>query len=433
MPKHDIKFLLVTIGVIITLAQPSRASDDWPVWRGPTKDGIASPGQQPPVHWDDRTNVRWKSKIPGRGHSSPIIVGQRIFLTTCQEAKGTQSVLCFSRESGDLLWQTTICTGNLSPQIHPNNTHASQTIVATQDRLFANFWNNDQVELASLDHDGNLIWQKTVGDFLPKYPFGYGASPCLFDDLVIVSLECEKIGALVAFHQKDGKERWRTPRDRGTGYSSPIVHRVAGRDQLLISGSWSVRSYDPKDGQPLWSVEGPWEVTCGTMVSTALDLYVGWPAPSIPITVDLVFASGGYPRGKTLAIRASGEVELLWSNRVKSYEQSLLVNGGFVYGVSDRGVVYCWDAVTGQERWKQRLAGPISASPVMAGGNIYITTERGKTFVFQASPEKYIPVAENQLGQSSFASLTMVNSRIYARVGFQDKGQASQWLYCLAQ
>lgn len=433
MLNHDVKLFLLMAWTVTTLAQVTWATDDWPVWRGPTKDGIAAPGQQPPVQWDDRTNVLWKSKLPGRGHSSPIIVGPRIFLTTSQESKGTQSVLCLSRESGELLWETTICTGNLSTQIHPNNTHASPTIVATDDRLFANFWNNDHVELASLDHEGNLIWKKTAGKFLPKYPFGYGASPCLFQDLVIVSLECEKIGALVAFHQKDGEERWRTPCIRGTGYSSPIVQRVADRDQLLISGSWSVRSYDPKDGQPLWSVEGPWEVTCGTMVSAALPLQVGWPTPSIPITVDLVFASGGFPRGKTLAIRASGEVGLLWSNRVKSYEQSLLVDNGFVYGVSDRGVGYCWNAATGQEMWKQRLAGPVSASPVMAGGNIYITTERGKTFVFQASPEKYIPVAENQLGQSSFASLTVVNSRIYARVGFKDDGRGNQWLYCLAR
>ncbi len=408
---------LILFGWLVGLSHGSHASDDWPVWRGPTRDGIAPAGQHPPIHWDEATHVLWKTKIPGRGNSSPIIVGDQIFLTTSQASDQTQSVVSIDRKTGKRLWQTTICQGNLSPKIHRNNTHATPTIAATGNRLFACFWNNNRVELAALDHDGKIIWKKTAGQFISRYPYGYGASPCLYKDTVIVSSECEKLGSMAAFDQADGTEIWRTPRNQGTGYSSPIVQRVAGRDQLLISGSSRVTSYDPHNGKEIWSVPGPWEVTCGTMV----------------FHENIVFANGGFPRGSTIAVKADGSGKVVWSNPVKSYEQSMLAHKGYIYSVSDNGVGYCWNALTGEEMWKQRLAGPVSASPILAGDNIYITTERGKTFVFSADPQRCELVAENQLGDSCFASLTIVNDRIYIRVGFQRDGKTQQWLYCLAR
>ena len=408
---------LILFGWLVGLSHCSHASDDWPVWRGPTRDGIAPAGQHPPIHWDEATHVLWKTKIPGHGNSSPIIVGDQIFLTTSQASDQTQSVVSIDRKTGKRLWQTTICQGDLSPKIHRNNTHATPTIAATGNRLFACFWNNNRVELAALDHDGKIIWKKTAGQFISRYPYGYGASPCLYKDTVIVSSECEKLGSMAAFDQADGTEIWRTPRNQGTGYSSPIVQRVADRDQLLISGSSRVTSYDPHNGKEIWSIKGPWEVTCCTMV----------------FHENIVFANGGFPRGSTIAVKADGSGKVAWSNPVKSYEQSMLAHKGYIYAVSDNGVGYCWNALTGEEMWKQRLAGPVSASPVLAGGNIYITTERGKTFVFKANPSAFEPVAENQLGDSCFASLTIVDDRIYARVGFQRDGDTQQWLYCLAR
>ena len=422
---------LFFFGWLFTLSQRSVASDDWPVWRGPNKNGIAPVKQNPPVHWDTTNNVLWKTKIPGRGHSSPVIVGDQIFLTTSQISKETQSVLSLDRATGKQLWDTTICQGNLNDSIHPNNSHASPTIAATANRLFVCFWNNNQVELAALNHKGNIIWKKTAGKFISRYPFGYGASPCLYQNMVIVSSECEQIGSLAAFNQVDGSEIWRTPRDQGTGYSSPIVLRIADRDQLLLSGSSRVTSYNPCDGQEIWSVPGPWEVTCGTMVYSKESCEVAWPFPYSRLDIDMVFANGGYPRGSTVAIHAADNPDVVWRNPVKSYEQSMLSHKGYIYAVSDNGVGYCWNALTGKEMWKQRLAGPVSASPILAGDNIYITTERGKTFVFGANPERFERVAENQLGDSCFASLTIVDHRIYVRVGFGDDSE--QWLYCLAR
>ena len=413
------------------LALVASSQDDWPIWRGPTKDGIAPAGQRPPTEWGANRNVLWKTAIPGKGHSSPVIVGNQIFLTTSEAANQTQSVLSIDRKTGKQLWQTTIYQGELSSKIHPNNTHASSTVAATSERVFATFWNNDRVVLVALDHDGKQLWKKTAGPFVPRYPFGYGASPCLYKNMVIVNSECEKLGTLTAFRQSDGSEVWRTPRNVGTGYSSPIVHRVAGRDQLLISGSNSVTSYDPRNGQEIWSVAGPWEVTCGTMVFSKESYAVAWPFPYTRIDIDMVFASGGYPRGSTVAIPVTDEPSIRWRNPVKSYEQSMLSHQGYLYAVSDNGVGYCWNALTGKEMWKQRLAGPISASPVLAGDNIYVTTERGKTFVFKADPLKFDRVAENQLGDSCFASLTIVQDRIYMRVGMQPDGDTQQWLYCL--
>jgi len=405
------------VGCLVSLSSIATGTDDWPTWRGPTKDGIAPTDQRPPIQWDEAKHVLWKTAIPGRGHSSPVIVGNQIFLTTSQASDQTQSVLSLDRETGKQLWQTTICQGNFSPAIHRNNTHASPTIAATEDRLFATFWNDNQVVLAALDHEGDLIWKKTAGQFISRYPFGYGSSPCLYHDTVIVNSECETLGSLAAFRQSDGSEVWRTPRNQGTGYSSPIIHHVAGEDQLLLSGSSRITSYNPSNGQENWSVKGPWEVTCSTMIFHR----------------DIVIANGGFPQGSTVAVKADGSEQVVWSNTVKAYEQSMLVHDGYVYGISDRGVGYCWDAETGREMWKQRLAGPVSASPVLAGGHLYITTERGKTFVFKPNPSRYEAVAENQLGDSCFASLTIVNDRIYIRVGFQRDGETQQWLYCLAR
>ena len=175
MKSKRILVASLTIFLCSIVSINSSAQDDWPVWRGPTKDGIAPGKQKPPTEWSIEQNVVWKAKVPGRGHASPTIVGNQIFLATADKGEQTQSVVCFDRKSGEQLWETEVNKGGLVSKIHPNNTHASQTIVTHNKKLFVVFNNNGGVQLAALDFDGKIAWKKQVGKFTPKYPFGFGS------------------------------------------------------------------------------------------------------------------------------------------------------------------------------------------------------------------------------------------------------------------
>lgn len=400
---------LVYLSVGITI-------DDWPQWRGPNRNAVASSDQIPPTQWNENTNVIWKAKVPGRGHSSPILVGNKIFLSTAEQSPPSQSVICFDKTSGQQLWQTTILTGGLNHQIHNNNTHASPTIVAKNGRMFVVFNNSESIFVAALDFDGKILWKQNAGRFVPKYPFGYGSSPCLHGDLVIAMSDCTPDGFLVAYNQADGKEVWRTKRGFTSSFATPIVTKINNQDQLLVSGS-SLRAYDPKNGKELWDVSLPqWIVSCGTPV------WLG----------DTVFVSGGFPKQGTYAVSASNQ-KIVWENRVKAYEQSLLAHDGYVYCHAERGVAYCWRASDGKQMWKQRAtSGQVSASPVLVGDLIYMTGENGSTAVIKANPKEFELVAKNQLGAATFATPAIVDGRIYTRVDSQ-KGATPQYLYCIGE
>lgn len=405
----------LTIFLCSIVSINSSAQDDWPVWRGPTKDGIAPGKQKPPTEWSIEQNVVWKAKVPGRGHASPTIVGNQIFLATADKGEQTQSVVCFDRKSGEQLWETEVNKGGLVSKIHPNNTHASQTIVTHNKKLFVVFNNNGGVQLAALDFDGKIAWKKQVGKFTPKYPFGFGSSPCIYKDTVIVMTDYPNEGFIAAYNHSDGSEAWKTERGHTSSYATPIVAKVAGKEQLIVSGS-SVRSYNPETGKELWDAACPWQVTCGTLV---------W-------NDDMVFVSGGFPTPATLGINAkTGEV--VWQNRIKCYEQSMLVKDDHIFAMSDGGVAYCWNCKDGKEKWVQRLKGPVSSSPVLAGGNVYMANERGTTFVFEANTKEYKAVKTNKLGDVSFATPTMLNDRIYTRVGVRTDGKVQEWLICLGE
>jgi outer membrane protein assembly factor BamB len=147
---------------------------------------------------------------------------------------------------------------------------------------------------------------------------------------------------------------------------------------------------------------------------------------------DLVFASGGFPKSETVCIRADGSGTIVWKNTQKCYEQSMIVSDGFLYAMTDPGIVFCWRATDGKVMWRERLRGPISSSPVLSGGNIYMTNERGTTFVFKASPEKYIEMGRNTLGNEVFATPSICGGRLYARVGHLEAGKRREMLYCIA-
>jgi outer membrane protein assembly factor BamB len=394
---------------------PKLTAADWPWWRGPTRNGVAASAV--PVKFSATENVAWSVELPGRGHSSPVVVGERVYLTTADDAAQTQSVLAVDCTSRKIVWQTEVSRGEFPRRIHDKNTHATPTVACDGERLFVVFYHHDLVQLAALDLAGKPLWQKNVSRWLSRqYAYGYAPSPVLYRDLVIVAGECESDAFIAAFDRKEGRERWRTPREKNTTYSTPSIGRVAGRDQLLLSGSNQVASYDPATGRPLWDAEGTTDATCGTMV---------WEG-------DIAIASGGYPRSETIAVRADGSGTVVWKNNQKCYEQSLIAAGGHVYALTDGGVLYCWRIADGEERWKQRLRGPVSASPILAGGHIYWANEGGTMYVFKANPERLELVAENKLGDGSMASPAVSRGRLFLRVASRESGKRVERLYCIA-
>lgn len=391
------------------------SAGDWPWWRGPNRNGVADASQKVPVEWSETQNVIWKVPIPGRGHSSPTVVGDRIYLATADRARQVQGVIALNRTTGKPIWNTKVSQGGL-PKTHRKNTHASPTIACDGERLFAAFHHDDKLTLSALNLEGKPVWEKTVGSYSPKiYEYGYAPSPLLYDALVIIAADYEKGGYLVAYNREDGKEVWRQDRPKKYSFSSPVVASVAGRDQLLLSGCELVASYDPQTGKLLWSTPGTTMATCGTMV---------WSG-------DLVVASGGYPKSETICVKADGSKEVVWRNGQKCYEQSMIVQDGHVYAVTDRGIGLCIRIADGRVMWQQRLRGPVSASPVSVGDTIYQPIEDGTTFVFKANPERFEPVAQNKLGQEAFATPVICGNRIYIRTANSERGRRQEYLYCL--
>lgn len=390
------------------------AKTDWPWWRGPSRNGVAA--ETPvPTKFGDGENMLWKAAVPSRGHSSPTVVGNRIFLTTAYKAEERHVVLAFDRATGKELWQAEVNTGAFPENNHAKNTEATPTIACDGERLFATFYHHDQVAAVALDLDGNILWKKRVAAFRPrKYEYGYAPSPLIYQGTVIIASEYDGESFITALDRKTGKQVWRSKRLPLMSFSSPVVGNVAGKDQLLISGQEFVASYDPHSGKPNWATKGTTFATCGTMV---------WEG-------DTVFASGGFPKSETIAIRADGSNTVLWSNNQKLYEQSMLVHDGYLYGLTGNGVLFCWHGETGKEQWKQRLSGPVSASPVLAGGNIYWANEAGTMYVYRPNPQKFELVAENTIGNSAFASPAICGGQIFLRVGDGEGPGRQEWLYC---
>ena len=392
------------------------ADSDWPWWRGPTRNGIATTASVPTKFGP--SDALWKTPVPGRGHSSPIVVGNRVFLTTADMQSKSQSVLAFDRATGKPLWQVELSRGGFPARNHPKNTEATPTIACDGERLFVTFFHHEKIEATALDLDGKELWQKTAGPFNPrKYEYGYAPSPLVYRNSVIIAAEYDGESFLVALDRTTGSEQWRTKRPYNISFSSPVVGHIAGRDQLLISGADKIDSYDPATGKPLWSTAGTTQATCGTLV---------WDG-------DIVIASGGYPKSQTLAVKADGSGRVLWENNQNCYEQSLLAAGGYVYALTGRGILFCWRTSDGQEMWKQRLQGPVSASPVLAGGHVYWANELGTLYVFKPNPARCEVVAENKIGDDSFPSPAICGGQIFLRVGHKQPGGGRQeMLYCFS-
>ena len=396
-------------GVVLAVSFPLHAAEtspriddgDWPWWRGHNWNGHAV-GETPPLQWTESKNILWKTPLVGRGHATPCIVGNRIFLATADEAKQTQSLIACDRRSGRQLWAKQLHAGGFGEK-HEKNSHASATPASDGRLVYAVFHHSGAVWMSAVDFASDVVWQKNVGKYDDRY--GYGSSPTIFENKLIVVGDSPAAGWIVTLDLETGEELWRTDRPALTSYGAPSIATVAGRQQIVVQGN-QVAGYDPATGRELWRHAAPAKAT----------------ACSLCFDKERVYASGGYPERRIYSLRPDREGELPEENLVWKFEQKSsvayvptpLLAGDRLYVVSDGGLATCLDTSDGRVVWNERLGGDYSASPTLIGDYLIAASEQGRVFVLHAGDE-YRVVAENKFDEGIFASPVVCGGRLYIR------------------
>jgi outer membrane protein assembly factor BamB len=391
----------------LLLVPPLALAENWPGWRGPRGDGscleigIAT-------SWSNSDNVVWKVPVFGKGHASPIVWEDRIFVVTNEDE--ARILLCFDT-NGTLKWRRTVLEAPRE-RVHRYNSHASSTPVTDGKTVFTSFLDQDQMHIAAYDFAGKQLWAVRPGVFSSIH--GYCSSPILWKDSVIINGDHDGEAYIVALDKASGKTVWKTPRPNKTrSYCTPIVRHIDGRDQMIMSGSISVASFDPNSGKQHWVIDGPTEQFVASLV------YNG----------DLLFMTCGFPERHMLAIRPDGhgnvtDTHVAWRTKVApSYVPSPVAIDKYFVVVSDEGVATAWEAATGREVWLERFRGKHWASLVTVEGLIHITSERGITRIVRPG-ERFEIVATNDLGESVYASPVISSGKLYLR--------GDKHLFCIA-
>ena len=368
---------------------------DWPWWRGPNHNGTAEP-QTVPHQWSEGNNVLWKVALPGKGHASPIVVEDRIFLPTAEDEQKIMSLLCLDRGTGKLLWKKQIHRGPFM-HTHKKNSHASATPAWDGNLVFVVFMIEDGIFVTALDRNGSIVWQTRAGDFDSKH--GYGSSPLLYKSLVIINGDNQGTGFLAALDRQTGKIVWKIDRKNNSSFATPVVAQIEGVDQLLLSGHNAVCSYDPENGRLRWKSEGPAATTANTML---------WHQ-------GLVFASGGWPEHNLMAVRADGSGKIAWQKGIKSYVPSPVIIDNRLLVVQDANIVRLFDPESGEELWKERLGRRgYSASPTVVGKVAFLPDETGEVHVFRAG-KTFEKISSNKLAGDGMASPIICGNKIFLR------------------
>lgn len=399
-------------GKTISGATPEWDVLDWPQWRGKYGNGVAD-SNSAPTNWSDEENITWSTVIPGRGHASPVVVGGVVYLATAMETAQEQWVVAFDAGNGELLWKTKLHEGNFpdTPKMHIKSTHANSTVACDGERVFAVFMNDDKVHASALSLKGEIEWQTTLGSFDSQ--FGYAPSPVIYKSALIVPADHKGGGFIAAVDRESGDIVWRTARPKESSYSSALIAKVDGKDQLVICGCRQVTSYDPMTGKQNWKCAATTSGTCGTVVADEKNIY----------------ASGGFPGEQTARIKGDGSAEIVWSNTTRLYEPSLVLTNGLLFGITDEGIAHCWDAESGVEKWKSRLAGNFSASPIVVGDMVYVSNDVGLTFIFRATGDGYEEVARNQLGKGAYGSMAISGESLFIRAVHRGDGKRTERLH----
>jgi outer membrane protein assembly factor BamB len=438
--------VLVSHGLmVISGVAGDKDQSHWPQWRGPSFNGMAF--GDAPTTWSDTKNIKWKTDIPGRGHSTPIIWGDRIFLTTAiptgknpaqpaqveppagQPAEGARGrrgrggfgagasglqpehrfeVICLDRKTGKLMWQRTARVASPHEGYHrAYGSFASNSPVTDGRYVYASFGSRG---IYCFDFNGKLVWEKDLGvQMRMRLQFGEGSAPVLDGERLIVSYDHEGGSLIVALDSKTGREVWRTPRDEGSSWSTPLVVEHQRRRQVIVSATSRVRSYDVQTGKLIWEC-------------------AGLGANTIPAPVHqngIVYVMSGFRDPRLMAIRLgregnlTGSDAIVWSHtRGLSYTASPVLHENKLYVVTDNGMVSCFNATTGEPYFAQvRLPQSYNfkASPVGAAGKLYLATEDGDVVVLKMG-EKFEVLATNTLEDQVFiASPIIVEGEIYLR------------------
>jgi outer membrane protein assembly factor BamB len=422
-----------TLGLcLLGLATLTAASDldpaaHWPLWRGPYNNGIARTAV--PVEWSATKNLAWKLEIPGKGNSSPVIWGDRIFLTTAVPTESAEAappppvdaapqgaapggrggrpragglmvehryvLMCVDRKTGKVLWERTANTGKPHEGHHPMYGSFSSNSPLTDGRHVYAFFGSRG--LYAYDFDGKLIWKRDSPQLRMFNTFGEGVAPMLDGDRLIVSFDNQENSHLVALDKRTGKELWRVDRQEITSWAQPLVVEHNGKKQVIVSATTKVRSYDLATGKLIWEASG--------LGANVIPAPVG--------AGDVVYVMSGYRNPNLMAIRLGKEGDLtgsdaiLWTNqRGNSYTASPVLDGDKLYFVSDNGLLTCLNTKSGQPHYiQQRLPKPYSlkASPVAAGGKLYLATEDGDVVVVKMG-ETYEVLATNKIADEMFIS-----------------------------
>ncbi len=418
--------------LLLALALPLLAAEpDWPRFRGPNGSGIAT-GAQPPTTWSDTQNVKWKTELPGPGTSSPILVGDRVFVT-CWTGYGvtkgksplSRELVCVDRASGKVKWTRAVAGETQVDHYEgylPEHGYASHTPTSDGESVFVYFGRSGA---AAFDLDGKQLWHVKLGDGANQKNWGSAASPVLYKDTVIITAS-EEAHAVVALDKKTGKEVWRAP---GAAleyvFGTPALAGSPTAPELVFALPEELWALNPDTGKLRW------------FATTGLP---GNIAPSVVVGEGVVFAFGGFPQLGAVAVKTGGKGDVtishrLWQTRNSTYVPTPVLHEGRLYVVTDQGFALCLDAQTGEQVFKERLPGasasgrggkPFYASAVLANGNLFAVSRRNGTFVIEAKPQFKL------VAQNSFASDATQFNATPAVSGKELFLRSDKFLYCVA-
>lgn len=403
-----VRSCFVVFAFLISLTTRRLPAEDWFQFRGPEGQGHSS-ATALPIHWSKTENVRWKTPIPGKGWSSPIAFGNRIFLTTAVPEGNNHSLhaLGLDARTGKILWDTVVYDKLRAgaERIHGKNSHASPTPVTDGEHVFVHFGTHGT---ACLTMEGKIVWKMRELEYAPNH--GSGGSPVLVDGQLFVNCDGADVQYVVAIDAATGKVTWKKVRPpcseaKRFSFATPLVIDVHGQKQIVSPGAHCVVAYDPKTGDEIWSSR-----------------YQGYSVVPRPVYGHgMVYLSTSFDTAILFAIRTDGhgdvtDSHVAWkeSRSIPSTPSALLI-GENLFLVNDQGIASCRDAETGHQEWMHRIGGKFSASPLFADGKIYLQSEGGETTVLRPKRQEYSEVARNNLAEATLATPAVIESALLIR------------------
>lgn len=374
--------------VLLALSAASVHAGDWPRFRGPNADSISTEGPIP-AKWDLATNLKWKADLPGKGSSSPIVLGDRIFVT-CYSGYGqanggddadlARHLVCVAKSSGKIAWTKTVKNDAREDRYQgfiTEHGYASSTPVTDGERVFAFFGKSG---VHAYDLEGNKIWNVSVGTSSSNRRWGSAASLIVHGDSVIVNASDES-RSIIALDRKTGKENWKTEADLlELAYGTPRLVKSGDRELLVLAVPQEVWALNPANGKLAWYCE---------------TLLPGNVSPSVNFADGIIYVTGGFPATGSVAFKADGKGDITsniaWKKRDASYVASPVLHEGHLYWIDDSGIAFCMNAETGETVYKERLVGgggrPVYASPVLCDGKLFVPSRWEGVYVLDAKPE----------------------------------------------